>query len=66
MRNIALIYDLVAYANNGITNILFNTEIQDFNLTERNSAEDYYKAYLTSLHIDIKDNEIFKRIASVF
>lgn len=66
LHDIVFIYNMIACANNGITNILLNSDIQSFNLSDRSSAEDYYKAYLTSLHIDIKDNDIFKRNSEEF
>ena len=58
-NDIYLIFKLIAYANNGIVKLLFQDEIKDFELTVQDNAEDYFKAYLTSLNIDIKDNKKF-------
>ena len=58
-NDIYLIFKLIAYANNGIVKLLFQDEIIDFELTIQDNAEDYFKAYLTSLNIDIKDNKKF-------
>ena len=66
MHEIAFIFDLVACANNGITNTLLNTEKYDFNLGEFSSSEEYYKAYLTALHIDMKDDKLFKENSEAF
>ncbi len=66
MRYIRFIYDLVAYANNGIVKTLFDKEPIDFQLNETSTPEEYYKAYLTLLHLDIKDNELFKKNSETF
>lgn len=66
MRYIRFIYDLVAYANNDIVKTLFDKEPTDFQLNETSSPEEYYKAYLTLLHLDIKDNELFKKNSEIF
>lgn len=66
MRYIRFIYDLVAYANNGIVKTLFDKEPTDFQLNETSTPEEYYKAYLTLLHLDIKDNELFKKNSEIF
>ena len=60
------IYKLVAYANNGIVKLLFKDNIQKFNLTERSNDEDYFNAYLKSLNIEIKDNDLFMANAEFF
>ncbi len=65
-NDIYFIYKLIAYANNGIVKLLFNDEIKAFELTVQNNAEDYFKAYLTSLNIDIKDNKKFMSKADTF
>lgn len=65
-KDIYLIFKLIAYANNGIVKLLFQDEIKDFELTVQDNAEDYFKAYLTSLNIDIKDNKKFMNKADNF
>ena len=65
-NDIYLIFKLIAYANNGIVKLLFQDEIKDFELTVQDNAEDYFKAYLTSLNIDIKDNKKFMSKADNF
>lgn len=65
-NDIYLIFKLIAYANNGIVKLLFQDEIKDFELTVQDNAEDYFKAYLTSLNIDIKDNKKFMSKADIF
>lgn len=65
-NDIYLIFKLIAYANNGIVKLLFQDEIKDFELTIQDNAEDYFKAYLTSLNIDIKDNKKFMNKANNF
>lgn len=65
-NDIYFIYKLIAYSNNGIVKLLFQDEIKDFELTVKDNAEDYFKAYLTSLNIDIKDNEKFMKKAGNF
>ena len=65
-NDIYLIFKLIAYANNGIVKLLFQDEIKDFELTIQDNAEDYFKAYLTSLNIDIKDNKKFMSKADNF
>lgn len=65
-NDIYLIFKLIAYANNGIVKLLFQDEIIDFELTIQDNAEDYFKAYLTSLNIDIKDNKKFMSKADNF
>ena len=65
-NDIYLIFKLIAYANNGIVKLLFQDEIKDFELTIQDNAEDYFKAYLTSLNIDIKDNKKFMNKADNF
>lgn len=65
-NDIYLIFKLIAYANNGIVKLLFQNEIIDFELTVQDNAEDYFKAYLTSLNIDIKDNKKFMSKADNF
>lgn len=65
-KDICFIYKLIACANNGIVKLLFQDEIKDFELTDRDNAEDYLKAYLTSLNIDIKDNIDFYNMSDIF
>lgn len=65
-NDIYLIFKLIAYANNGIVKLLFQDEIIDFELTIQDNAEDYFKAYLTSLNIDIRDNKKFMSKADNF
>ena len=65
-NDIYLIFKLIAYANNGIVKLLFQDETKDFELTVQDNAEDYFKAYLTSLNIDIKDNKKFMNKADNF
>lgn len=65
-NDIYFVYKLVAYANNGIVKLLFQDETKDFELTVQDNAEDYFKAYLTSLNIDIKDNKKFMNKADNF
>lgn len=65
-NDIYFIYKLIAYANNGIVKLLFQDEIKDFELTVQDNAENYFKAYLTSLNIDIKDNKKFMSKADTF
>lgn len=66
MRYIIFIYDMVAYANNGIVKKLYDKEPIDLGLDEKSSPEEYYKAYLSLLHIDIKDNDLFKNNSESF
>lgn len=66
INDIYFVYKLIAYANNGIVKLLFQDEIKDFELTVQDNAEDYFKAYLTSLNIDIKDNKKFMNKADNF
>jgi len=49
------IYNLVAKANNGIVNTLANTQDKQYNLTSNSSPQEIYKAYLDTLHLNIKD-----------
>ncbi len=65
-NDIYLIFKLIAYANNGIVKLLFQDETKDFELTVQDNAEDYFKAYLTSLNLDIKDNKKFMNKADNF
>ena len=66
MQYIGFIYDLVAYANNGIIKTLYDKEPIEFDLSEKSSPEEYYKAYLSLLHLDIKDNTLFKMNSEKF
>ena len=66
MQYIGFIYDLVAYANNGIVKTLYDKEPIEFDLSEKSSPEEYYKAYLSLLHLDIKDNTLFKMNSEKF
>lgn len=65
-NDIYLIFKLIAYANNGIVKLLFQDETKDFELTVQDNAEDYFKAYLTSINLDIKDNKKFMNKADNF
>lgn len=49
--NIAFIYDLIAKANNGIVNVISLTPVKEYNLDEKTTPIELYKAYLDSLHI---------------
>lgn len=53
---ICFLYTLAAKANNGIVNVLADTKSKDCNLTETSSPQDLYKAYLDTLHLNIKDD----------
>ena len=66
MQYIGFIYNLVAYANNGIVKSLYDKEPIEFDLNEKSSPEEYYKAYLSLLHLDIKDNDLFKKNSEKF
>ena len=66
MRYIGFIYDLVAYANNGIVKTLFDKEPLNFQLDETSAPEEYYKEYLKLLHLDIKDNELYTKNSEIF
>lgn len=66
MQYIGFIYNLVAYANNGIVKSLYDKEPIEFDLNEKSSPEEYYKAYLSLLHLDIKDNTLFKMNSEKF
>ena len=57
---------MVAYANNGIVKKLYDKEPIELGLDEKSSPEEYYKAYLSLLHIDIKDNDLFKKNSESF
>lgn len=50
------IYNLVAKANNGIVNVLANTQIKDCGLNSNSSPKEIYKKYLDTLHLNIKDD----------
>lgn len=66
MQEIAFLYDLVASANNSLSNCLIGNKYEYFNLSEYSSKEDFYRAYLTALHIDMLDNETFKINSNLF
>lgn len=66
MREIAFLYDLVASANNCLSNYLNGSKFDYYNLSEYSADEEFYYAYLKSLHIDIKDNKLFKRNSILF
>ena len=66
LNNICYIYKIVACANNGIVKLLFNDEFKDFELSIKNNIEDYFKAYLTTLNIDIKNNKTYMKQANKF
>ena len=53
--DIAIVYNLVAKANNGIVNILQDTPTKDYNLNEKSTPQDYYYAYLDTLNISVDD-----------
>ena len=46
--------------------LLFNDEFKDFELSIKNNIEDYFKAYLTTINIDIKSNKTYMKQASKF
>lgn len=64
--DIYFVYKLVAYANNGIVKLLYGYEISDIELTEKSNAEDFFKVYLKSLNIDIKENKRYMSKANIF
>lgn len=66
LSNISYIYKIVACANNGIVKLLFNDEPKNFELSIKNNIEDYFKAYLTTLNIDIKNNKTYMKQANKF
>lgn len=66
INDIYFVYKLVAYANNGIVKLLYGYEISDIELTEKNNAEDFFKVYLKSLNIDIKENKRYMSKANIF
>ena len=66
LSNICYIYKIVACANNGIVKLLFNDEPKNFELSIKNNIEDYFKAYLTTLNIDIKNNKTYMKQANKF
>lgn len=66
INDIYFVYKLVAYANNGIVKLLYGYEISDIELSEKNNAEDYFKVYLKSLNIDIKENKRYMSKANIF
>lgn len=66
INDIYFVYKLIAYANNGIVKLLYGYEISDIELSEKNNAEDYFKVYLKSLNIDIKENKRYMSKANIF
>jgi|GEM_PF-3891896 hypothetical protein len=66
INDIYFVYKLVAYANNGIVKLLYGYEISDIELTEKSNAEDFFKVYLKSLNIDIKENKRYMSKANIF
>lgn len=66
IEDISFIYNMVARANNGIVKIMSKEKIQDFKLNTRSTPEDYYKAYLTSLHIDTIEDNLFMALSRLF
>lgn len=66
INDIYFVYKLVAYANNGIVKLLYGYETSDIELTEKSNAEDYFKVYLKSLNIDIKENKRYMSKANIF
>lgn len=66
LNNICYIYKIVACANNGIVKLLFNDKPKDFELSIKNNIEDYFKAYLTTINIDIKSNKTYMKQANKF
>ena len=66
IEDIAFIYNLVASANNAIVKVLTKEKFQEFNINTRSMSEDFYRAYLSSLHIDIKDDTLFQTLSSIF
>lgn len=65
-NDIYFVFKLIAYANNGIVKLLFQDETPDFDLSARNNADDFFKAYLTCLNINIEDNDMFMKKADIF
>ena len=65
-NDIYFVFKLIAYANNGIVKLLYGYEISDIELTEKNNAEDFFKVYLKSLNIDIKENKRYMSKANIF
>ena len=66
INDIYFVYKLVAYANNGIVKLLYGYEISDIELTEKSNAEDFFRIYLKSLNIDIKENKRYMSKANIF
>lgn len=66
IEDICFIYNMVASANNGIVKILSNEKIQDFKLSARSTCEDFYKAYLSSIHIDTIEDNLFMALSRLF
>lgn len=65
-KDIYFIYKLIAYANNGIVRLLFNDIKQDFVVGVKDNADKFFKFYLKSLNIDIKDNDLFIENSQIF
>ena len=51
LSTMANFYTLLAKANNGIVNVISNTEVKDYGLNANSTPNDYYNAYLDTLHI---------------
>ena len=66
MQEIAFLYDLVVSANNSLSNYLNGSKFKFFDVDEYSTAEEFYNAYLTSLHINIVNNKLFKRNSQLF
>ena len=66
LQEIAFIFDLVASANNGIVSKIYDRTQEQFNLSEVSTLIDIYTAYLKTLNIDIKDNELIRYNADNF
>ena len=62
---IALIFNLIAYANNGITNVLENEPIKECKFNDNTTPQELYKTYLDTLHIN-SDNLNFKLDSASF
>lgn len=57
LSTMANFYILLAKANNGVVNVISNTEVKDYGLSEKSTPNDYYNAYLDTLHIKPKNRD---------
>lgn len=65
LNNICIVYNLLGKANNGVTNIIFNTETKDYNITTRSNPQEIYKMYLDTLNLKV-ENTLFRMDALHF